>query len=108
MSFSLSYRDAMRQLAESAQPDRPAHTRLQALTTLIRELSPSNPHHEAVARALKPAPSPDPTFPEAPLSAGQQKDFHLHPVEADLANLTRGEDAPPDEDNNDEEEDDPW
>ena len=108
MPFPLTYRDAMHQLAESAQPDRPAHTRLQALTTLIRELSPSNPHHEAVARALKPDPSPDPIFPEAPLTSGQQTDFHLHPVEADLADLTTGEDPPPDDDDSPEEEDDPW
>ena len=109
MSFTLTYADAMNRLAELAQPDRPAYTRLQALTTLVRELSPANPRHDDIVRALKPAPSPDSTFPDAPLTPRQQKDFHLHPVEADLAAPTHAEDAPlADDEGSPEEEDDPW
>ena len=108
MSFPLTYRDAIHQLAKLAQPERPAYTQLQALTTLVRELSPANPGHEQIARALKPPPSPDPVCPEAPLSPQQQTDFHLHPVAADLAAPAPGQDLPPDDDDSLEEEDDPW
>ena len=109
MSSPLTYRDAMHQLAELAQPSQPAHTRLQALTTLVRELSPGNPRHDVVVRALKPDPSPDPTFPEAAFTPEQQKQFHLDPLAADLADPAPTEDGPPpDDDDTPEPEDDPW
>ena len=100
MSFSLTYRDAMHRLAELSQPGQPASTRAQALSVIIRELSPARPCHQDILRALNP-PSPHPTFPEAPLSAEQQTDFHLHPVPADP-------ELPPDDEDEGEEEDDPW
>ena len=105
MSFPLTYRDAMAQLAE---PGHPPSIRHQALTTIIRELSPANPRHEDVLRALNPAPSPNSTFPEAPLSAEQRAEFHLHPVEPDPTAPASGPDLLPDDDDSLEEEDDPW
>ena len=111
MSFSLTYRAAMTQLAQLAQPPQPAYVRVQVLTTLVSELSPGNPRHQEVARAL--APNPNPRLPELPLTSAQRKQFHLHPLAADLAApaLTEAaptEDAPPPDDDDPEQEDDPW
>ena len=108
MTFTLTYADAMNQLAELAEPGQPASIRRQALTTIIRELSPANPKHQDVLRALKPPPSPNPAIPEAQPSAEQRKEFHLHPVEADLAATADPETLPTDDDANADEEDDPF
>ena len=106
MSFSLTYRAAMTQLSQLAQPPQPAYVRVQVLTTLVRELSPGNPRHQAVARAL--APNRNPRLPELPLTSAQRKQFHLHPLAADLAAPALTEDAPPPDDDDPEQEDDPW
>ena len=108
MSFPLTYRDAMHRLAELTEPGHPASVRHQALTVIVRELSPSNPHHDLVLRALEPTPRPKPIFPEAPPSPGQQTEFHLHPVPADLADPACPGEPPPNDEDNPEEEDDPW
>ena len=99
MSFPLTYQAAMTKLAELAQPSQPAHVRLQALTTLVRELSPSNPRHQDVTRALEP--KPNPTLPERPLTPGERKELHLHPLADDLP----AADQPPDDDEDNPEED---
>ena len=108
MPFTLTYADAMNQLAELAQPGHPASVRQQALTTIVRELSPSRPRHEDILRALRPAPSPDPTFPEAPLSSEQQREFHLQPAAADLSPHADAETLSTDDDDSADEEDDPF
>ena len=107
MSFPLTYRDAMNQLAELAQPGQPVSIQRQALATIARELSPSRPKHRDVLLALNP-PSPDPTFPEAPLTPEQRKALHLHPVEADLATPADAETLPTDDGDSTDEEDDPF
>ena len=106
MSFSLTYRAAMTQLAQLAQPPQPAYVHVQVLTTLVSELSPGNPRHQEVARAL--APNPTPRLPELSLTSAQRKQFHLHPLAADLAAPALTEDAPPPDDDDPEQEDDPW
>ena len=99
-TFPLTYRDAMTRLTQLTEPGQPPSIRQQALTVIIRELSPARACHQDVLRALNP-PSPHPTFPEAPLSAEQRTEFHLHPVPAD-PDLTL------DDEDETEEEDDPW
>lgn len=106
MAFPLTYRDAMQQLAELAHPSQPAYIRSQALTVIVRELSPNNPRHRNVLRALEPPPRP--SLPQAALSPSEQTEFHLHPVPPDLADFTQNADLPPDDDDSAEEEDDPW
>ena len=100
MSFPLTYRDAMTRLTQLTEPGNPPSIQHKALTVIIRELSPARPGHQDVLRALNP-PSPHPACPEAPLSAEQQTEFHLHPVPADPG-------LPPDGEDETEEEDDPW
>ena len=95
-------------IAELAQPSQPAYIRAQALTTIVRELSPRNPRHQDGLRALESQPRPNPTLPELALTPEQQKEFHLHPVAADLAASAHGEELPPDDDDSAEAEDDPW
>ena len=107
MSFPLTYRDAMTRLARLTEPGNPPAIQHQALTVIIRELSPDHPRHEDILRALKPDPSPNPTFPEAQLSSQQQKAFHLHPVEPD-PDLPADPETLPTDDDSLEEEDDPW
>ena len=107
MSFPLTYRDAMTRLARLTEPGNPPSIQHQALTVIIRELSPDHPRHQDVLRALNP-PSPNPTFPEARLSSEQQTEFHLHPVEADPALPADPETYPTDDDANPDEEDDPF
>ena len=107
MSFPLTYRDAMTRLARLTEPGNPPSIQHQALTVIIRELSPAHPRHQDVLRALGPDPSPNPTVPEAPLSAEQRKTFHLHPVEPDPARSADPETHPTDDDANPDEEDDP-
>ena len=98
----------MNRLAELAESGHPPSIRHQALTVIIRELSPANPRHEDVLRALNPDPSPNPTFPELQPSAEQQKEFHLHPVESDPDLPADPETLPAEDDDSADEEDDPF
>lgn len=99
MSFPLTYQAAMTRLAELAEPSQPAYVQLQALTTLVRELSPANARRHDASPTLQL--NPNPSLPELTLTDAQQRDFHLHPAVADLA---------PESDDDDcaEEEDDPF
>ena len=92
MSFPLTYRSAMNNIAQLANNnDQPGYVRVQALKTIIRELSPSNPgqrqNHQALG--LEPHPEAQPSLPEAPLNAEQQKEFHLSPVIAEVNAMMR-------------------
>ena len=104
MSFPLTYQDAMNRLAKLSEPSQPAYVQLQALTTLVRELSPANARRHDASPTLQP--NPNPALPELPLTEAQQRDFHLHPLAADLP----ATDAPLTDDDDDgaEEEDDPF
>ena len=66
MSFPISYGDAMNRLAHQSEPSEPADVRVKALSTLVRELSPANPHQRAshIALGLEPHPDPAPALPE--------------------------------------------
>ena len=59
MSFPTNYQQAMTDLASLAGPDNPAYVRVQALTKLVHELSPSNPSQRANHIALGLEPHPD-------------------------------------------------
>lgn len=48
----LDYRVAMHQLAQIADSDEPAYVRVQALKSIVREVSPNNPNHREVMRQL--------------------------------------------------------
>lgn len=104
MSFPLTYQAAMTSLPELAEPPQPAYVRVQALTILVRELSPANARRHDASPTLQP--NPNPSLPELPLTEAQQRDFHLHPLTADLP----ATDAPLTDDDDDcaEEDDDPF
>ena len=61
MSFPLNYNQAMNQLASLAEPSNPSYVRVQALKTIVRELSPSNPSQRANHLALELEPHPEPS-----------------------------------------------
>ena len=83
MSFTLTYRDAMTRLAQLTEPGHSPSIRQQALTVIIRELSPDHPRHQDVLRALNTRPQPQPHLPRsATQRRAAQDEFHLHPVEA--------------------------
>ena len=67
MSFPLTYRDAMTRLAQLTEPGNPPAIQHQALTVIIRELSPDHPRHQDVLRALAPDPQPQPHLPRSAL-----------------------------------------
>ena len=107
MSSPLPYRDAITGLRELGRSHHPAHVRITALLALVREVSPSNPHHEAIERALKPPPSPNSTYPEQPPTRAERKRFHLNPLGL-VDPLAHIYDPPPiDDEELEEEEDDP-
>ena len=106
MSSPLTYRDAIAGLRELGRSHHPAHVRITALLALVREVSPSNPHHEAIERALKPEVSPNPTYPEKPPTRAERKRFHLNPLGL-VDPLAHIYDPPPEEEEDPEEEDDP-
>ena len=99
----LHYKVAMNALAEIAGGDHPAYVRVQALKTIVRETSPGNPsqreNHLALGLQPHPAPQPkpspqprsEPRLPEGPLTPEQQREFHIHPVWAEVEDLIRGE-----------------
>ncbi len=115
MPFNYSYQSAMAGVGELAFCKRePGYVRAQAFAILRRELSPANPKSREIHHALGIVPHPEPPprpnhsphLPEAPLTAEQQKEFHLHSVHAQAAALMRGEDVPLTEDEESEEEED--
>ena len=54
MPIALTYRAAMQRLAELAGPEHPAHVQVKAVSKIASELSPNNPRHAEVMRALDP------------------------------------------------------
>ena len=89
MSFPLNYRQAMTNLAQIANSQEPGYVRVQALKTIVRELSPANPGQRQNHQALNLEPHPEPSPPEASLNGEQQKEFHLHPAYAEAAEMLR-------------------
>ena len=61
MPIALTYRAAMQRLAELAGPEHPAHVQVKAVSTIASELSPNNPRHDEVMRALDPDHAADAT-----------------------------------------------
>ena len=73
MSFPINYQQAMTKLARLTEPDQPGYVQVKALATLVRELSPANPHQRANHLALGLDPHPEtsadteqPALPEGP------------------------------------------
>ncbi len=108
MPFDYTYQSSMTGVGQIARSDEAGHVRIKALAILVRELSPANPKHLEISRALGPQPSPNPTFPERPLTPSERKEFHLHPIPADLAAPAPADATPADDEENTEEEDDPF
>ncbi len=64
--FPYSYRDVMTEVAQIANSNEHAYTRVNALNTLLRELSPANPKSREIRHVL--GLEPPTKFPEAPLA----------------------------------------
>ena len=112
MSYNLNYRKAMNHLAHLAESnDQPGYVRVQALKTIVRELSPSNPGQRQNHQALDLEPHPEPQLPEASRNGEPQQESQLSPGYARAAEVMRqlNEQAgiATADDDNTEEEDEP-
>ena len=103
----LDYRVAMHHVAQIADSREPAYVRIQALKTIIREVSPNNPNHKEVMRQLNgEPPKPVATFVNGYVSRETQEAcleamLGRKPKPAAEADLDESEDG------SGEEEDDP-
>ena len=97
MPIELAYRAAMVRLAELAGSNHPPHVSVKAAVKLVDELSPNNPRHAEVMRALNGDAIEVHIVPEPPLEPGE------HPY---AALLEDGEDTETNDDQESGEADD--
>ena len=98
MRIPLTYQAAMQRLADLSGPDYPPHVQFKAVAKIATELSPNNPRHAEVMRALHTDDSPYEFAPPTLLEPGE------HPY---AALLSDGQDAEDDENESEESDDDP-
>ena len=94
MPIQLTYQVAMTQLAELAGPENPPHVQMQAVSKIAAELSPNNPRHADVMRAL----NPDQPATVAPAVTLVPPGEHPYAALLNDPDLVEDEDGDPDDD----------
>ena len=106
MPIRTTFKAAMQVLAEMAGPENPPHVRVKAASNMASQLSPLNPRHADVNRALNDVPAAPIPLPEAStgpeehpyacyVKDAQQSEQSEQSEEDDESEGTRSDDEPP-------------